>query len=97
MRKTGLLIVAGVALLTPDAHAACIPTYYDDCGSGSGFGASPYSAPSGNTYQDRMDEERAARRQQDLEIENRRLRAREAQRRRSRRETFGAPREPWGR
>ena len=78
------------------AQAACIPTYYDDCGSGSGmsYGSSPDSA-----YQEMMRQEREDRQRQQierLERENRILREREAQRRRGRRETFGSPRESWG-
>ena len=102
MRKSVMmlaLLVPGLAV-APETQAACIPTYYDDCGSGSGFGASPFTTPSGNSYQDMMDQERRERQErrlEQLERENRILREREAQRRRGRREPFGSPREPWGR
>ena len=99
MRKSVMILALFVPGLTvaPDTHAACIPTYYDDCGSGSG--ASSYGASPDSAYQERMRQEREDRQQRQiekLERENRILREREEQRRRARRETFGSPREPSG-
>jgi len=71
--------------MSAPASAACIPTWDDDCsGSGYGYQSPSYSPPPDNSYQQWLRQEEAARhrqRLQELEAENRRLRALNAQRR----------------